>query len=85
MTTLERQSITGSAIEVGFDLERLIHEGWEIDEDEPLQPFGFGLLVGLIRDPANAKDPEPKLSRAEILAKARQAKADKAKREANVE
>lgn len=75
---LERDSYAGGTVDVGFEIERRVNEGWEIDPDNPLILFGFGgMQVGFIRDPANAKEAKPKRSRAEILADARAAKAAK--------
>jgi len=79
MKELERDSFVGNTVETGFEIERRVNEGWEVDPDNPLTIFGFGtLIVGFVRDPANAKDAPPKKTRAEILAAARAAKAAKA-------
>jgi hypothetical protein len=76
MSELERDSFVGPTVAAGFEIERRVNEGWEIDPDRPLTLFGFGTLeVGFLRDPVNTK--EPKKSRAEILADARAAKAAK--------
>lgn len=76
MSELERDSFVGPTGAAGFEIEKRVNEGWEIDPDRPLSMMGFGMLeVGFLRDPVNAK--EPKRSRAEILADARAAKAAK--------
>lgn len=75
----QRHQVMGNSVTVGFEIERLVSEGWEIDPNDPLTLSGFygNLQCGFIRDPANAKDAPPKKSRAEILADARAAKAAK--------
>jgi hypothetical protein len=76
MKEFERDSFIGNTVAVGFEIERRVNEGWEIDPDSPLTYGAFGVLeVGFLRDPANAKPPVR--SRAEILADARAAKAAK--------
>lgn len=81
MSELERDSFVGPTVAAGFEIERRVNEGWEIDPEQPLTLGGFGMLqVGFVRDPADAK--EPKRSRAEILADARAAKAAKKAAEA---
>lgn len=78
MSELQRMYVGGNSVKVGFELERRINEGWEIDPDSPLTAGPFGALdCWLIRDPANAKDAPPRKTRAEILADARAAKAAK--------
>lgn len=85
MTTRQEQSIVGGAVAVGFEIERLVSEGWEIDPSKPLTMLAFGQLeCGFIRDATDEQleaDAKPKLTRAEILAKARAAKAAKREEE----
>lgn len=86
-TTRQEQSITGSTVEVGFEIQRLIQQGWEIDQNRPLTFAAYGNLeVSFVRDASHnqlAFDAAElsKPTRAEILAKARQAKADKREQE----
>lgn len=85
--TRQNQSVAGSTVEIGFEIQRMVQQGWEIDPDKPLTFLGFGNLEvsfwrdadyeQLARDAAELSKP----SRAEILAKARQAKADKREQE----
>lgn len=79
MTQMHEHSFIGNPVAMGFEIERLVNEGWEIDPQNPLTMFGFGQLeCRFVRDPANAEDAPPKKTRAEILAAARAAKAAKA-------
>lgn len=79
--TQQKVLFMASMAEFGFELQTHIQEGWEINPQWPMQPLGFGLEVGLLRDPTAeqlSRDAQPKVSRAEILKKARDAKAEKA-------
>ena len=79
--------IHGNPVKMGFEIQELVREGWEIDPDYPLDHLGFGLECRMIRDPDAAQlaaDAAKPLSRAEILAKAREAKANKKKEQENV-
>lgn len=70
----------GSVVEFGFQLQELIQDGWEINPDFPVQPLAFGLECALFRDATAeqlAKDGQPRPTRAEILQRARDAKAAK--------
>lgn len=78
MIEYESMYVGGNATTVGFEIERRINEGWEIDPNHPLSVGMFGAVdCWLCRDPANAKDAPPKPSRGEILKRAREAKAAK--------
>lgn len=82
--------MVGNPIEIGFAIQKMVQDGWTIDEHRPLTFYSFGTVeVGFVRDPNEEqlrKDKEAleKPSRAEILAKARAAKAEKAKEAGNV-
>ena len=52
-------------------LQTFVRDGWSIDDNAPPDMVGFRYCLSLIRDD------EPKLTRAEILSKAREAKAAK--------
>lgn len=57
----------------------LAREGWELDEENPPRMVGFMYEAHMWRDPTEEqRNAQPPLSRAEILAKARAAKAEKA-------
>lgn len=83
--TVQQQRVFGSTTEVGFEIQRLVQEGWEIDPNDPLTAFGPGTLeCGLTRDPDAEQlqrdaEARSRRSRAEILADARAAKALKRK------
>lgn len=69
---------------MGFTIQEMVKEGWEIDPEMPVAQVGFKWECGFIRTPTLeqiTKDAAKasKLSSAESLAKARAAKADKAK------
>lgn len=72
---------TKAIIEYGLpnfisSLLEALEQGWEIDDDNPPAVYGFAYEAHLSRS-ADITD-EQKATRAEILARARQAKADKA-------
>ena len=52
-------------------LQTFVRDGWNIDENALPDMVGFSYCISLVRDD------EPKLTRAEILSKAREAKAAK--------
>jgi len=54
-------------------LEKAIADGWKIDQDNPPDQVGFTYALFLVRD----DEPEYKMTRAEILAKARAARVTK--------
>lgn len=69
---------------MGFTIQEMVRDGWEIDPDMPCAQVIFQWECGFIRTPTPeqiAKDAAKasKLSSAESTAKARAAKADKAK------
>lgn len=73
---MDEMYVGGSPVQVGFELERHIRAGWEIDPQRPLQGGPYGTLeCWLRRDPDITT--EPKKTRAEILEAARAAKAAK--------
>lgn len=68
------------------EVVRLTKDGWELDPNFPADTFGFSYHVGMIRSATPeqlAKDAKP--SRAEILANARAAKAEKKRETSNGE
>lgn len=73
--------MTGSTVEIGFAIQKMVQDGWTIDENSPLTFTGWGTVeVGFVRDPSEEqlqkeKEEREKLTRPEILAKARAAKA----------
>lgn len=70
--------IKSSPATLGFALQELVQEGWEIDPQYPVTQLGFDWEVTMTRTPTNkqlADDLAKPLSRAEILTKARAAKA----------
>lgn len=83
MTTKQQQTILcGSLQEFVFTIDELRRDGWEFDPDMPPIEYAFKYECGLIRNASEQqiqKDQaiEGKPSRAEILAKARAAKAAK--------
>lgn len=60
-----------------------VEAGWEVDEDNPPAVYGFAYETHLTRS-ADITD-EQRATRSEILAKARQAKADKAAQKPDTE
>jgi hypothetical protein len=62
---------------MGYAIQEMLAKGWKIDPTNPLQQNLFQYVCGFTHD----GEPLPKLSRAEILANARAAKA--AKKEGN--
>lgn len=71
---------------VAFKIQELVLQGWRIMEDRPFTQMGVMWEVGMERDPTQIQlDAEAaaaaKLTRPEILAKARAAKAEKNKAE----
>jgi hypothetical protein len=52
-----------------------VADGWRLDKDNPPDKVGFSYVVALMRD----DEPVVRLTRAEILAKARAAKTEKSK------
>ena len=73
--------------ELGFRIQELVQGGWEIDKSEPLSMLGWQYQVVMVRTTQShaalqkrlqdAIDEKPVLTRAEILAKARESKAEK--------
>ena len=71
--------ISSSPAQVGFALQELVKDGWEIDPEHPVTQLGYSWEVTLTRRPTQAqlaKDLAKPLSRAEILTKARAKKAE---------
>ncbi len=81
-----------SLIVIGWEIQEAVQDGWEIDDNVPLVQVGWQYEVGFKRklQQANADMEEintrslecrpedvPKLTRAEILAKARAARGSK--------
>lgn len=61
------------------DIVELVEDGWQLDEENMPTTIGFMYEAHLWRNPTEAqRQAGPKLSRPEILAKAREAKAAKA-------
>lgn len=60
--------------------EKAFAEGWRIDKSNPPEQVGFSYALTLVRDDA----PAVKLTRAEILTKARAARTVKKKETTNV-
>ena len=58
-------------------LQKALLDGWRIDMENPPDQVGFSYSLGLVRD--YEFEPEPKLSRAEILVIARAARSKKYK------
>lgn len=77
----QRTTIVEKSLErLKMEEDRLTKEGWVRDPAIPLSAFLFSYELGMMRDPTPeqvAKENKP--SRAEILAKARAAKAEKNK------
>lgn len=67
--------LTPSIYVFAYELQEAILDGWEIDGDVPPVTWGIAYEVGLMRE---VDENAPKLTRAEILARAREAKAAKA-------
>ena len=69
---------------LSLKIQEMVEEGWDVDPERPMSQLGFMWECWFIRDvtdeqlQAEAEDAD-KLSRAEILAKARAAKAEKAR------
>ena len=66
----------------GFEVEDLIMQGYEIHPDFPMTTWGVAYECKMVMNDRRAAvmaEHTPKLTRAEILAKARSVKADKAK------
>ena len=80
---IQRAYFCGNPVVVGAEIERRVLDGWVIDPQSPLAFMAFGdLECEFIRNPNEEqlrRDAEPKLTRAEILTRARAAKADKNK------
>lgn len=71
--------IKTSPATMGFAIQELVKEGWEIDPEYPVTQLGFSWEVTLTRRPTDKQlkdELTPPLSRAEILAKARAKKAE---------
>lgn len=87
MSTKQEQNFLDPNVgAVALEIQKMVRAGWSIDENRPLSLYGYMWEVWFIR---NASDEQlaqdaaelAKPSRAEILAKARAAKAEKAKQE----
>lgn len=68
---------------VALEIQRMARDGWSLDENRPMALFGFMWEVWFLRNATDeqlAKDEAElgRLSRSEITAIARQAKAEKA-------
>lgn len=68
---------------MSLKIQEMVEAGWSVDPDRPLVQLGFTWECWFIRDASDEQlaidaDAAAKPSRAEILAKARAAKAEKA-------
>lgn len=83
VTELQRQVVLEyNPVTLAYKIQELVLDGWLIDEDRPLNQIGFYWECGFIRDSTAAQrqadaEQAEKPTRAEILAKARAAKAAK--------
>ena len=68
--TYHRSELYGSYTAAALALEEAFNTGWRIDPKNPPEQVAFSYALILIRD----DEPEIKLTRAEILTKARAAK-----------
>lgn len=74
-----KEILSNSLIDFAQELVDHAADGWQLDEDNMPYTHGFMFVAHIWRNPTEEqRNAQPKLSRAEILAKARQAKADKA-------
>lgn len=83
MSTRQEQNFLDPNIgTVALKIQEMVRDGWSLDEDRPVTLYGFMWEVWFERDATDAqieKDAAEaaKPSRAEILAKARAAKAER--------
>lgn len=80
----EQSFMDPNAGTVALEVQKMVRDGWSVDEDRPMTLLGFQWEVWFVRDATDAQIASDeaeaaKPSRAEILAKARAAKAEKAK------
>lgn len=68
--TFRKTELYSSFTSAAFALEQAIKDGWKLDPEDPPADIGFRYELVLVRE----DEPVVKPTRAEILAKARQAK-----------
>jgi len=68
---------------MGFTIQEMVLDGWTIDPEIPVAPCGFNLECGFVRTVYSEEETKEKQTRAEILAKARAAKAERKLKQGN--